>query len=212
MPATLRSYELLPDREEFVAPHPLRVTILALTPACVLAALGATGAASASVATATGGVLLGLAGIRGGYAWFDARRCRVLADRLLRAHPRSTVPSPLADWRAAQLTSERARRRLVRGVQSLIREADGGGSLDVRVAGACRRTARRLGRGAGRPGRFVMSFQGSGQILVFAAVLIARALRGIDFLALLVYVIVLRAGLMALPARTLGPIVEGLAT
>jgi hypothetical protein len=38
MPATLQTYELLPDREEFVAPQPLRATLLALTPALVLAA------------------------------------------------------------------------------------------------------------------------------------------------------------------------------
>lgn len=124
MPATLRSYELLPAREEFVAPQPLRATLLALTPALVPAALWAAGVASAGAATATGGVLFGLAGIRGAYAWFDARRCRALADRLLRAHGRSTVPSPLADWRATQLTSERTRRRLVKRLQSLIHEAE----------------------------------------------------------------------------------------
>jgi hypothetical protein len=124
MPATLQSYELLPDREEFVAPQPLRATLLAVTPALVVGTLGATGAASAGLATAAGGVLLALAGIRGGYAWFDARRCRLLADRLLRTHPRSTITSPLTDWRATQLTSERTRRRLVRGVQSLTRAAE----------------------------------------------------------------------------------------
>jgi len=112
--ATLQSYELLPDREELVAPQPLHTTLLALTPALVLAGLGATGATSAGVATAAGGVLLALAGLCGGYAWFDARRCRVLADRLLRTHPRS------------QLTSERARRHLVERLQSLIRAADVG--------------------------------------------------------------------------------------
>ena len=47
MPATLQPYELLPVREELVAPQPLRATLLALTPALVVAVLGATGAASA---------------------------------------------------------------------------------------------------------------------------------------------------------------------
>ena len=124
MPATLPSYELLPDREEFVAPQPLRATLLALTPALALAAVGATGAASVVVATAAGSVLLVLAGVRSGYAWLDARRCRVLADRLLRTHPGSTVPSPLTDWRAPQLTSERARQRLAKRVRSLIGDAE----------------------------------------------------------------------------------------
>ena len=107
-------------------PRPLRTTLLALMPALVVAALGATGAASAGVATAAGGVLLFLAVIRGGYAWFDTRRCRVLADRLLCTHPRSTISSPLTDWRARQLTSERTRRRLVKRLQGLIRAADAG--------------------------------------------------------------------------------------
>ena len=122
--ATLQSYELLPAGEEFVAPRPLRATLVALTPALVLAALGATGTVSAAVATAAGGVLLALAGIRGGYAWFDARRCRVLADRLLRRQPGAAVSSPLTDWRASQLTSERSRRRLVKRVRHLIRDAE----------------------------------------------------------------------------------------
>jgi len=122
--AALRSYEPLPGREELVLPQPLRTTLVALTPALVVAALGATGAASTGVAITAGGVLLVLAAIRSGYAWLDARRCRVLADRLLRTHPRSTVSSPLADWRARQLTSEPARRRLVRRVQRLTHDAE----------------------------------------------------------------------------------------
>jgi hypothetical protein len=122
--ATFQSYELLPEREELVVPQPLRTTLLALIPALAAAALGATGAASADVATAAGGVLLALAGIRGGYAWFDAWRCRVLADRLLRTQSRPPVSSPLTDWRAPQLTSERTRRRLVKRVQSLVRDAE----------------------------------------------------------------------------------------
>ena len=126
MPATLPSYELLPDREEFVAPQPLRATLLALTPALALAAVGATGAASVVMATAAGSVLLALAGVRSLYAWFDARRCRVLADRLLRTHPGSIASSPLTGWRAPQLTSERARRRLVKRLQSLIHGAEVG--------------------------------------------------------------------------------------
>jgi len=84
--ASLHSYELLPDREELVTPQPLRTTLLALTPTLAVAALWASGVASAGVATVAGGVLLVLAVVRGGYAWSDARHCRVLADRLLRAH------------------------------------------------------------------------------------------------------------------------------
>jgi hypothetical protein len=122
--ASLQSYELLPEREEFVAPQPLRATLLALTPALVLAVLGATGAASVGVTTAVGGVLVVLAALRGGYAWFDARRCRALADRLLRRQPGAAVSSPLTDWRTPQLTSERMRRRLVKRVQNLIRDAE----------------------------------------------------------------------------------------
>jgi hypothetical protein len=124
MPTSFQTYELLPDREEFVAPQPLRTTLLALTPALALAAVGLTGAASIAVAAAAGGVLLALAGVRSGYAWSDAKRCRVLADRLLRTQPGATVPSPLTAWRAPQLTSERTRRRLVKRVQGLIDDAD----------------------------------------------------------------------------------------
>jgi hypothetical protein len=122
--ASLESYELLPGREEFVAPQPLRATFLALTPALALAVLGATGVVSPGVAAAAGGLLFALAMIRVGCVWSDARRCRVLADRLLRMHPRSDISSPLADWRTPQLTSERTRRRLVKRVQQLIRDAE----------------------------------------------------------------------------------------
>jgi len=122
--ASLQSYELLPGGEELVVPQPLRTTLLALTPALAVAALWAGGVAPGGVATVAGGVLVVFAVIRGGYAWFDARHCRVLADRLLRAHARSAVSSPLADWRAPQLTSERTRQRLVKRVQSVIRDAD----------------------------------------------------------------------------------------
>jgi hypothetical protein len=124
MPTTIQTDELLPGREEFVAPQPVRTTILALTPVLALAAVGLTGAASLAVAAAAGSVLLTLAGVRSGYAWSDARRSRVLADRLLRTQPGSTVRSPLTAWRAPQLTSERTRRRLVKRVRGLIDDAD----------------------------------------------------------------------------------------
>ncbi|HVP75451.1 MAG TPA: hypothetical protein VMS63_05465 [Gaiellaceae bacterium] len=127
--APLQSHELLPGRKEFVAPQPLRTTLVALMPALVLTALWAIGAAPAAVAAAGGGVLFGLAGIRGAYAWFDACRCRALADRLLRRQPGAAVSSPLTDWRAPQLTSERTRRLLVKRVQHLIRDAE----LDLRA-------------------------------------------------------------------------------
>jgi len=117
------SDHLLPRTEEFRAPRPLRTTLLALTPGLVLAALWVIGVVPTGAAIG-GGVLLGMAVVLGGHAWFDAWRCRRLADRLLRTHPGSTVPSPLADWRAAELTSQRTRRHLVKCVQSLIRETE----------------------------------------------------------------------------------------
>jgi hypothetical protein len=122
--ASLQSHELLPGREEFVAPQPLRTTLVALAPVLVVAALAAAGVASVSVATAAGGVLLALAGVCGGYAWFDARRCRVLADRLLRRQPGAAFSSPLTDWRTRQLTSERARHRLVKRLRRLTRDEE----------------------------------------------------------------------------------------
>jgi hypothetical protein len=111
---TARSAGLLQHRTA-CAPHPVRSTFLALTPSLVVPeALWASGVASLGLATVIAGVLLSLAAVHGGYAWFDAWRCRRLADRLLGTRPRAAAPSPLADWRTGQLTSERARRRLIK--------------------------------------------------------------------------------------------------
>jgi len=124
MSASVQSREVLPHREDFGAPRPLHTTLVALTSTFVPALVWAVGAASARVATVSGGALLGLPAIRAGYAWFDTWRCRALADRLLRVGPAANASLPLADRRAAQLTSERSRRRLVRRVERLARETE----------------------------------------------------------------------------------------
>ena len=108
----------------FRPPHPLRAALLAPLPSAVPLALWASGAISAPAAIVSGGVLAVMAGAHVGYARFDLWRCRELGDRLLSAHPRAWVTSPIADWRAAELTSERNRRHLAKWVSGVIRDAE----------------------------------------------------------------------------------------
>jgi hypothetical protein len=110
---------------DFRPPRPARAQLLALVPVSVPASLWAAGAASWRASAAFGGIMLGLAALRGGIVWLDLWRSRRLADRLLYNHPRSPLVSPLALWRAAELTSERNRRSLARSVRALVREAEG---------------------------------------------------------------------------------------
>lgn len=69
--------------------------------------------------------MFALAVLRGGMVWHDLWRSRRLADRLLYAFTRFPLVSPLALWRAAELTSERNRRSLAKSLHGLVREAEG---------------------------------------------------------------------------------------
>jgi hypothetical protein len=121
---TVRHDHVRPGREVFRPPHVLRATLLVPIPCAAPLVLWETGAIPAASAIVSGAVLSVMAGGHVGYLRFDLWRCRRLADRLLLTHPRGRVSSALADWRAAELTSERARRNLAGWVHDLIRETD----------------------------------------------------------------------------------------
>jgi len=108
----------------FHPPHALRATLLAPIPSLVPLAHWARGAIPTTEAVVTGGVLACMAGAYIGYARFDLWRCRRLADRLLSAHPSTWPTSPLAEWRASELTSPRARRDLAEWVHGVIQDVE----------------------------------------------------------------------------------------
>lgn len=113
------------SRADFRPPRPLRALLIALLPVSAPAFVWAVGVASWRASAAFGGTMFALAVLRGGMAWRDLWRSRRLADRLLFAFPRFPLVSPLALWRAAELTSERNRRFLAKSVHGLAREAAG---------------------------------------------------------------------------------------
>jgi hypothetical protein len=67
--------------------------------------------------------LLALALGRAAFTLHDRWQSRSLADRLLRSHPSSPL-SPLAAWRAEELTSEPTRKQLGAGRGTLRRESE----------------------------------------------------------------------------------------
>ena len=124
MAATAQHHHARPAAPVFRPPNLMRATLLAPIPSLVPLALWATGSIPAAAAIVSGGVLAVMAGGHVGYVRFDLWRCRRLADHLLLAHARGPVSSAIADWRAAELTSERMRRHLAGWVHDLIRETE----------------------------------------------------------------------------------------
>jgi hypothetical protein len=108
----------------FRPPQPLRATFLAPLPCLVPLALWAGGSIPAVAAIVSCGVLAVMAGGHVGYVRFDLARCRALADQLLLADSCGHVSSALADWRVAELSSERTRRNLAGWTHDLIRDAE----------------------------------------------------------------------------------------
>jgi len=101
--------------------------------AALLALVGAAwraGLASWIVSAAFIGVLTVIALQRVIHDRRELVRCRRLADRLIAGHPGGELLldeiSPLAAWRAAELTSERHRRSLARALRRLLDDPVGG--------------------------------------------------------------------------------------
>jgi hypothetical protein len=88
--------------------------------AIVLGALNVLPWAVAGLAVA---VLLALAVVRAAFVAHDLVKSRALGDRLLQSHPVEPL-SPLADWRARELTSPKKRKQLQSWVRVLIRESE----------------------------------------------------------------------------------------
>jgi hypothetical protein len=113
----------LPPGDEFHSPRPFRAMALALLPSLIPLALWLGGTISLVAAVLAAAVLLAMAAVHVGYAWFDLLRCRRLSDRLLLAYPRARFSSPLVEWRVRELTSSRMRRHLASWVQLVVEEA-----------------------------------------------------------------------------------------
>jgi hypothetical protein len=118
-----------PDpREEFRPPRPARTALAAA--GCVLVPV-MLGVLSWRVAALAATPLLALAIVRTGAVWYDLCTSQSLGDRLLRSHPAGPL-SPLAAWRAEELTSKRTRRRFQRLTRGRMRELEA--SLDSPVS------------------------------------------------------------------------------
>ena len=121
-----------PDpREEFRPPRPARTALAAAGCVLVPVLLGALGVLSWRVAALAATPLLALAIVRTGAVWYDLCTSQSLGDRLLRSHPAGPL-SPLAAWRAEELTSKRTRRRFQRLTRGRMRELEA--SLDSPVS------------------------------------------------------------------------------
>jgi hypothetical protein len=108
--------------ESFRPPRPGRAASVAAVLVFVAAMLGAFGILSWRAVILIATPVFALALLRVGFVWSDLWRSRSLADRLLGSNEVAPL-SPLAAWRAEELTSPAARRRLRRLTRGLIRES-----------------------------------------------------------------------------------------
>jgi len=108
--------------ESFRPPRPGRAAAIAGIPVLVPVVLGAVGILTWRAVILIVTPLLALVVLRVGFVWHDLWKSRRLADRLLGSNE-VAPPSPLAAWRAEELTSPGARRRLRRLTRGLIRES-----------------------------------------------------------------------------------------
>jgi hypothetical protein len=112
----------LPETEaRFRPPRPGRAALATACPLLVL--ICAAGVLSWQASALAASALLALALGRAAFTLHDRSQSRSLADRLLRSHPRSPL-SPLAAWRAEELTSEPTRKQLRRRTRTLRRESE----------------------------------------------------------------------------------------
>jgi hypothetical protein len=112
------------DRESFQPRRPATVVLYRLAAVPLPLALWAAGALPSATALVVAGVLAVFAFARGGFEAVERRRDRRLGELLLRTNPRRPPPSPIAAWRAAELTSVRRRHRLQASVRQLRRETE----------------------------------------------------------------------------------------
>ena len=108
--------------ESFRPPRPARAASVAALLVLVAAMLGAFGILSWRAVILIAMPVLALVLLRVGFVWHDLWKSRSLADRLLGSNEVEPL-SPLAAWRAEELTSPSARRRLRRLTRGLIRES-----------------------------------------------------------------------------------------
>lgn len=108
--------------ETFRPPRPARAASVAAALVFVAAMLGAFGILSWRAVILVATPVLALVLLRVGFVWNDLWKSRSLADRLLGSNEVAPL-SPLAAWRAEELTSPGARRRHRRLTRGLIRES-----------------------------------------------------------------------------------------
>ena len=110
--------------EDFRPPRPLRTAVLPSALISLPAALWALGAVPADAAAGFALSLAFFALLLGGLGAYELHRSRRLGDGLLRAYPHRPPVSGLAAWRSDELTSPRSRRKLMRLLRRLEREAE----------------------------------------------------------------------------------------
>lgn len=120
-----------PDKS-FQAPRPGRAASLAAAPVFILLVLAAFGILPWRAAGPVAALLLTLGLVRVGLVWRDLWTSRRLADRLL-VSSRAGPQSPLAAWRAEELTTRAARRRLQRLARGMLRESEASLGADLSV-------------------------------------------------------------------------------
>jgi len=118
----LRALEPPRVDESFRPPRPARAASVAALLVLVAAMLGAFGILSWRGVIVIATPLLALLLLRVGFVCHDLWKSRRLADRLLGSNEVAPL-SPLAAWRAEELTSPLGRRRLRRLTRGLIRES-----------------------------------------------------------------------------------------